>query len=298
MRTSGKPNVAVVDAPDDVPADGLVATGRALQRTQTQFATAIAVQKPRKVEMVQAAVLKEAAMAGEAFFYSWTTKNKDGSTGLIEGVSIDGALILVRNWGNCATVVELHEDAPMHWVLSASFIDHETGYTGNRLFRQRKGQSPLNRHDKDRGADIDFQIGQSKAIRNVVLNCMPPYMVDKAMGAAKTAAEAAIGDLPAAITNVVAAFSKIKVTEPMLVWKVGVEKAKWQKRDVVMLRSIGNAIKLKQTTAENEFGEYEDPNAPKPSPEDKSTPEATAGGAGSEKEVVEGNGEEVRQGFE
>lgn len=263
MRTQGKPAMAVVEAPDDVPQDGLVSTGRALQRTQTQFSTAIQVQKPRQVEKVQAAVVKEAAMAGESFYYSWSTNNKDGTKGLVEGVSIDGALILVRNWGNCATQIDLVEDAPMHWVLSASFIDHETGYTGNRLFRQRKGQSPLNSRDKDRGADIDFQIGQSKSIRNVVLNCMPSYIVEKALESAKMAAEAAIEDLPAAITAVVTAFGKIKVTEAMLVWKVGVPRDKWQKRDVVMLRSIGNAIKLKQSNVDNEFGEYVDPNAPK-----------------------------------
>jgi len=41
-----------------------------LMRSQTQFHTAVAVQRPRNLDKVVAAVLREAEFAGDAFYYS------------------------------------------------------------------------------------------------------------------------------------------------------------------------------------------------------------------------------------
>jgi hypothetical protein len=255
MKTAGKPNMQIVDSTPDASPDGIIGTGRALQRVQSGYTTAIAVQRPRTIEKLQKDVLKEAELAADSFFYSWTTKNKDGSRGLVEGISIEGALILVRNWGNCATDVWLDEDGPMHWVIGAAFIDHETGYTGKRLFRQRKAQN-LGKYDVDRAQDIVFQIGQSKAIRNVVLNSMPGYLKDRAIEKAKEAAESSIKDLPKFIADWVSWFGKGKVSEPMLIWKIGCPINEWTKREAVMLRALAKAIIDRQTTIRDEFGDF------------------------------------------
>jgi hypothetical protein len=42
-----------------------------LLRSQTQFHTAVAVQRPRNLDKVVAAVLREAEFAGDAFYYSF-----------------------------------------------------------------------------------------------------------------------------------------------------------------------------------------------------------------------------------
>ena len=194
MRSQGRPSVAVAhfdDGPDgeidpgmSSDAGAIVNSGATLAKTQAGYSTAISVQRPRQRKAIQAAVLEEAELAGEDFFYSWTTKNKDGTRGLVEGLSIEGAMILARNWGNCAIPTELIVDAPQHWILSATFVDLETGFNVPRLFRQRKGQR-AGGMDQDRALDIAFQIGQSKAQRNAIDKAMPNWLKEAALDKAK-----------------------------------------------------------------------------------------------------------------
>jgi hypothetical protein len=224
------------------------------------FVQTIQVVKPRVPELVQQSSIREATLAAEKFFYSWPTKNRDGSMGLVEGTTIDGAMILLRNFGNCATKLTV-EEHPMHWIFSAAVIDLEKGTGINRMFRQRKGQTTMK--DRARGDDIDFQIGQSKALRNVILAYMPSYVVERCMDAAKDACEASVGDIATAIDKAVKAFAAFGVTEQMLVWKFGVPRSQWIKRDVVYLRALHKALKDRVTSVAGEFEGYEDPNAPK-----------------------------------
>lgn len=114
-----------------------------------------------------------AAQAGDDFFYQWNTKNKDGTKGTIEGASISCALYVVRAYGNCDVDVRV-QDIGSHWVFYARFTDFETGFRLQRAYQQRKNQS-TGIKDADRQLDIVFQIGQSKAIRNVVCNALRPF---------------------------------------------------------------------------------------------------------------------------
>ena len=118
----------------------------AMLKTQTEYQTAIAVIKPRDLKDVEARVLAEAARMGVDFVYSWrvSTKDKkldegDGKT-TIEGMSIDGAMVIARNWGNCAVPIRLEQETETHFLLRADFIDLETGFSFPRLYRQRKNQ--------------------------------------------------------------------------------------------------------------------------------------------------------------
>jgi hypothetical protein len=58
-----------------------------LQRSHTQFHTAMAVQRPRNLDKVVAAVLREAEFAGDAFYYTFPMGGKT-----IEGPSIGLAM--------------------------------------------------------------------------------------------------------------------------------------------------------------------------------------------------------------
>ncbi len=126
-----------------------------------------------------------AAAAGEDWYYRFPVnkKNEDGSyqRDWIEGPSIKCANNVSRLYGNCD--IDVREfDVGTHWVYYARFIDLETGYSLTRPFRQRKSQKAM-RTDAGRQEDIAYQIGASKAIRNVICNALEffvTYAADEA----------------------------------------------------------------------------------------------------------------------
>ena len=161
--------------------------GKALQKTQTQYTTAIAVQRPRSISRVTKNVLEEAKLAGSAFFYRWEVKNKKtGRKSTVQGPSIDLAMCVARNYGNCVVDIEGTE-TPTHYMLKGVFIDLETGFTVPRLYRQRKNQNIGGDYGDDRSEDIVFQIAQSKAQRNAIVKAVPNWLIDKAIEEARNA---------------------------------------------------------------------------------------------------------------
>ena len=154
-----------------------------LMQTKSPYSTAVAVIKPRNVNLVIEKCKNEAALGGESFYYSWS---QGGS--IIEGLTVGAALMMIRNWGNCAVDVRVQE-LPNSYVFYGAFIDLETGFNLVRPFKMSK-QSPKNKQGRDiysgeRGKDIIFQIGASKATRNVTLNAIPKYIADEVIAIAK-----------------------------------------------------------------------------------------------------------------
>lgn len=234
------------------PGNGVPPAG--LVQTKTAYQTALVVQVPRDLNQLEKAVLAEAHAARDSFFYAWTVKNKDGGRDTIEGVSIDGAMILLRNWGNAVCPVEIAVDAPDHWVLRASFIDLETGFTDERLYRQRKGERH-GKFDDDRALDIAFQIGQSKAKRNVIIRALPAWLVERSMDAAHAAVEKRFANVAQSVAALVPRFVKFGVTMEMMERKLGKPQGEWLPRDLVQLVAIGRAINEGQTTVAQEFAD-------------------------------------------
>lgn len=158
--------------------------GAGLVQTRSSFQTAVQVLHERDLTRVLARCLEEASIAGEDFYYSW----KQGDE-VIEGLSAGAALSVARNFGNCAVEVQRVEDIGAAHIFYGAFIDLETGFNLVRPFRQNK-QSPKSKKGKeiysgDRGQDVMFQIGASKAIRNVVLNAAPKWLTEKVLERAK-----------------------------------------------------------------------------------------------------------------
>lgn len=114
-----------------------------------------------------------AQMAGEDYRYSFPVKQKNGQKKTVEGGTIKMANDLVREYGNCMVDVRVVDQGDSH-VFYARFIDYETGFCMTRPFRQRKSQKTMG-DDPERAKDIVFQIGASKAIRNVVLNALGTF---------------------------------------------------------------------------------------------------------------------------
>jgi hypothetical protein len=145
-----------------------------------QGAVQVAVHRDEARILAKLKVMANAA--GQRWYYRWPTKNRDGSKGVVEGPSIDCAMAVARLYGNCDVDLRVSETVT-HWVFYARFRDFESGFTTTRAFQQRKSQT-TGKMDAERQLDIVFQIGQSKAIRNVIVNALADF-ADFAFEAAK-----------------------------------------------------------------------------------------------------------------
>lgn len=243
-------------------AEELIGQGKTLVKTQVGHQTAIAVQVPRDFKKFVQAVTDEAMMAGKAFYYSFPVKSKDKDTGAItrstiEGGSIGMAMALIRNYGNAAVEIEVAAEDSLTTTFRASVVDMEKGVTIPRLFRYKK--TPGKKRggfDEDRTADADFQIAQSKAMRNAVLKFMPEWLLDTLMDACQSSELKAIermGVVPAR-EQMVKVCKGMGVTIPSLL--SALEKDKLEDIgaiDLVHVKGMVQAIRDKQATVAELF---------------------------------------------
>ena len=231
-------------------------------RSQTQFHTAMAVQRPRNLDKVVAAVLREAEFAGDAFYYSFPMGGKQ-----IEGPSIGLAMAVAREWSNCAVPVEYYE-TPMEWVFTAHFVDLERGFTVSRVFRKKKGKGVFKKLDEDRAEDMTFQAAQSRAIRNVVLAGVPRWLTDQAKERAKDAVLRGISKegLAAATEKALKFLAGYGISEARVMAVLGKPRQEWASEDIASLRGLASQLKDGQATAAQLFPEVA--AAPEPPPKD------------------------------
>lgn len=234
----------------------LPAGGALQETTDGKYTTAIRVQQPREFPVVQDRVNREVRLLGESAFYGWGAAGQQ-----IEGPSIKLAMVLQRNWGNCAVAMEAVQDLPDAWVFTAVFVDLETGSTLTRQFRQAKKSIVHGKHDEIRKDDMRFQIGQSKAVRNVVLNALPAWLIDKAMEVAKEGAREKLEGyilqhgVEAARGIVLGNLKEFEVTEAQVIAKMGRKAAVGLTvDDLVTLRGDIQALKDKTETPDTLFG--------------------------------------------
>ena len=151
-----------------------------LARTQTRGTQSLVMMQPRDIKVFEKKAIEEASLLGERAMYGWGA-GKDR----IEGPAWPLTKSLMRVYGNCSLDMEPVQDLADAWVFTARAVDHETGYSISRQFRQSKKWEVHGRHAEARKEDVRFQIGQSKALRNVALAFLPEWLVDKAFDAAK-----------------------------------------------------------------------------------------------------------------
>jgi outer membrane protein OmpA-like peptidoglycan-associated protein len=196
------------------------------------------------VERNEAKVLQRlrvfASAAGEDFFYRFPVKTKGGGTDYIEGPSIKCALAVARTYGNCDVDVRT-QDTGDAWVFYARFVDFETGFSMTRAFQQRKSQQTM-KTDNGRALDIVFQIGQSKAIRNVVCNALGMF-TDFAFEEAKGAIVSRVGkNLEQYRTKILARLSEMKIEVRRVETVIGRPADKWLAPDVARIIAEIQAI--------------------------------------------------------
>jgi len=231
--------VATPGSVEEFPVPGdLLAQGKSLMKAGTPFVTAISVQKPRNLDVVVKNLMRECEYGGDSFYYSMAFGKQR-----IEGGSIGLALSIAREWTNSAVTMNV-EETPESFIFTGRFIDLEKGFQIERAFRQRKAGQVYGNFDPERKLDIAFQIGQSKAIRNVVLSGVPRWLVEKCIDAAKATVAASITPegLEKSKVSAIASFVRFKVTEAMLVAKVGKPVSEWVTRDIADLRGDFKAL--------------------------------------------------------
>jgi hypothetical protein len=203
----------------------VVANGGTMQQVKTGYTTAIAVQQPRALPMVQRRINEEARMMGDAAYYGWAA-GKDR----IEGPSQALAYACARCWGNCAVDQGGLEETPDAWVFNSTFVDLETGFTLTRKFRQSKRWTVHGKLDAERKDDVRFQIGQTKGDRNVILKALPKWLIDDAMEQAKAGVRKKLQGyidkhgLPAAIDYACKELAKVGITDQQVCEKFSVAK--------------------------------------------------------------------------
>jgi hypothetical protein len=190
------------------------------------------------------------AAKGDDWFYRFPVKS-NGATTYIEGASIKLANDVARIYGNCDVDVRVFEMGDS-WVFYARFTDFETGYSLTRPFQQRKNQSSI-RGDAGRALDIAFQIGTSKAIRNVVVNALQTFS-DHAFDSARKSLVDRIGkSLPDWRTRTLEGLAKIPVELSRVERVIGKVAKDWLAPDVAMVIAMMKAIADGMATADETF---------------------------------------------
>lgn len=191
--------------------------------TRGAFTTAVQVAQERELTKVLRRLEAEADLAGEEFYYGWGAGKNH-----IEGPSVKLAMAAVRCYGNSAVEILPMQETHDAWVFTAAFVDFETGFTLTRQFRQSKASMVYGNHDEERKADIRFQIGQSKAARNVVINALPASLITRALAKAKDgvfmnmAASIEKHGPVAVIEKMLGKFEKLGITEQQILCKCNV----------------------------------------------------------------------------
>jgi hypothetical protein len=223
--------------------------GHALVRPTTGLAERVIGAQPVAVYRDEQKVLQKlgalAAAAGSDWFYRFPVRKRDGGQDWIEGPSIKLANDVARIFGN--NVNEVRElDVGDAWVFYARFTDIETGFSMERAYRQRKSQTSMRTRDADRQLDIAYQIGQSKAIRNCIVNSLQIY-ADYAFEQARNSLVDKIGkDLEAWRKRTLQGLANMPVELPRVERVVGRAAKDWLAPNIAqviaMMKSIADGM--------------------------------------------------------
>jgi hypothetical protein len=252
--------------------------GHALVRPTQGIADRVIGAQPVAVYRDEAKILQKlsalAAAAGSDWFYRFPVRTKDGGQDWIEGPSIKLANDVARIFGN--NVNEVREiDVGDAWIFYARFTDIETGFSMERAYRQRKGQSSMKTKDPDRQLDIAYQIGQSKAIRNCIVNALQIYS-DYAFDNARNSLVDKIGkDLEAWRGRALEGISRMPLELGRAERVIGRAAKDWLAPDIARLVAMMRAVADGMATADETFPAVEKPAEVSTKPADP-----TSAGAG------------------
>jgi hypothetical protein len=246
----------------------VINTGGTMVRSQTHFHTAISRMKPRKMDNVVANIMEEAAHAGASWYYRWKVKSKRGRESYVEGGTIGLAYALYREWGNCALDIN-HEISNGYVTFTANFVDLEKCTSLPRQFRM-KFTPAVGDYADARWEDIQFQIAQSKASRNVILAAIPKWIKDAAIARANKSEISSIekAGLAESRQKVIDFFSGYGVEVDQLESHLNKIQKNWTASDIADFKGIAESIRSGEIRASDVF-DITDKNKPESKPDPK-----------------------------
>jgi hypothetical protein len=232
-ESAGEPSIVRQDSQPPVP----MHTG--LVQAHTPYVAAMQVLKPRDMEAIEKNILRQAALMGEKAAYGW-----GAGKGRVEGISIRMAMIMFNAFGNMTVVAEPVQETSEAWIFTHDLVDLQTGASAPRQWREGKRSRVDGNLDPDRKDAIRFNRGQSKNIRNVIVNRMPYWLTQKVIEEAKHGARDRLqkyidkNGLAAAQTYAIEQLKRYGVTEAQVLEKMGKAEVKGlDLDDLVMLKS-------------------------------------------------------------
>lgn len=218
--------------------------------TQDTIITAQKVAVERNLTLIMNNLKVLARMAGDNYYYAWSTRNRDGTKGEVMGPTIKLANDVAREYGNCVVGADAR-DIGDHWLIAARFVDLQTGYSLTRLFQQRKSQSVTKNAERD--LDIAFQIGQSKAIRNVVTNALQSF-TDFALEEAKKSLVERFGkDLPGYRDMAIERLTEMGIALDRVERLLGRAPTEWTAKDLARISANLQGIRDGMSTIDDTF---------------------------------------------
>lgn len=195
---------------------------------------------PRPPAILQQAE-REAAQLGERFFYQWAVRNRAADDdSIVDGVTAEGALMLLRVWGNAVCLPELIDESAEHWLFRACFLDLLTGCTIVRLYRKQRTPPP-GRYDAHRWADMQFSDGQSRAMRNAICAGLPNGLLERCKAAARGKACAEL-DPAAERARLLERAAEVGVEEKAVCDLFGKQLVDFDAQEMISLRAALRAV--------------------------------------------------------
>jgi hypothetical protein len=220
----------------------------------------------------------EAAAASDNWFYRFPVRSKESGQAWIEGASIKLANSIARIYGNNSIETRVL-DYGDSWLFLSRFSDFETGFSMERAFQQRKSQTSLKTKDYERQQDIAFQIGQSKAIRNVIVNALGT-LCDYALEQARNSLVERVGkDLDGWRQRTIDAIARMPLDLRRVERVIGRTAKDWLAPDVARVIAMMRAVADGMASADETF-----PPIEAPPPAEKTTPAPSEPAAASSPE--------------
>jgi hypothetical protein len=151
---------------------------------------------------------------------------------------------MLNAFGNMTIVAEPVQETPEAWIFTHYIVDLQTGASAPRQWREGKRSRVDGNLDAERKDAIRFNRGQSKNIRNVIVNRMPYWLTQKVIEEAKQGARDKLqkyidkNGLAAAQTYAIEQLRRYGVTEAQVLEKMGKAEVKGLDiDDLVMLKS-------------------------------------------------------------
>jgi hypothetical protein len=247
---------------------------------QDQIITAQVVSVPRDNAKILKGLQFAAAYAGDKVLnYRWQVKNRrTGKLDTVQGLTIKAADILLREYTNAYVDLRFNETSTS-WVYKATFVDLERGIARPAFWQEYKGTSRLGaRDDTDqRLKQLPFQVGQSKAIRNVIVKYLEiPYGTYLQKEGENNLIERVSKDIAAYRERCKAALANLGVDLVRVERQVGRKLADWLAPDVSMVIQQIKAVRDHMLAADDQWPADAPPEPKRSDPEPETSAAAAA----------------------